>query len=738
MATTMQDVIRRIQIQASQEGVEQTTAALQKLAGAQDVVAVATSNTERATVSVQGKLTSLMKTLDAEYASEQKLAAVEKTLAAARSEGLISIQRENELLSAAAVKYSEAGEAAKVMGERMETAKELAKGLLTGLGAGIVLGGLAELPAKITEAVEAGAKLAGTAQTIGLTADNLQRLDYAARLSDVSTLTMNDALEKFSKNLGIAATGAGTLANILKENHVAISGDVTKDFENFANLVQGATNAEQKNYLVTAAFGKGAADMGRLFNGGAEGVKHLAEEADGAGAILSENTLKAAEDLNREFIAMQATLDTAFEGFMVNIAPPLEAALAAITAAVQAANAAVTAGRWAIEQALPATDRSTEHLTEDLESQKALLAKLSAGGGQSLVKNSAGQFVANPNFNPMRVSTGPDQTAAVQAAIAADQGELSQRTAASVSGWADTHGNAGWGDLPKPTTTPPASTPGGPDAYKKLIASAEAATASLKAQEQALTETAGQAAFLTEKQNLLNKANSDGLKLSPTQLKEIDTQAKAYANEKLQLTGLQETMADQSPWDTMEQSIAKQNELLKAGAINWSTYATEVGKSAETMVDSYGNAANDVIGNLSNLTDAMGLQGKAAFEIQKDLSIARAVVAGGEAIVHSYNAGAAIGGPPVGFAFAAIATTAVAAQIAAIASTSYQSTSPASSSGGSSSSTPTAAAAPVQAGPTVNVQFLGSANTRYSRDEVLTLIDAINSATNNGAKLNVV
>ena len=54
-------------------------------------------------------LHSLQQSLDTAYASETKLASIEKTLAAARNEGLISIERENELLALATAKYAEAG-----------------------------------------------------------------------------------------------------------------------------------------------------------------------------------------------------------------------------------------------------------------------------------------------------------------------------------------------------------------------------------------------------------------------------------------------------------------------------------------------------------------------------------------------------------------------------------------------------------------------------------------------------
>jgi hypothetical protein len=336
---TMSDIFRKITIQSTAPGASETADALLKIATAQGNVAIATERSEKSVLSMESKLHKLKLSLDEEYRSEEKLAQIEKTLHAARLQGAVSIEEQNRLLGLAKLKYTEAGEAAKVMGERMETAKELAKGLLMGLGAGLVLTGLAEVPAKITEAVKSGAELKATAETIGIAASNLQELDYAAKLTDVSTETMNSALEKFSKNLGQASSGTGELAKILKANHVAISGNLTTDLENYANLVQHATNAEERNFLTTTAFGKNASELGRLFNNGAEGIKALGVEAENTGAILSDATLNSAEELNREFTKMHAQLDVAFQTFLISNGPALIDMLRGITEAVKAATA---------------------------------------------------------------------------------------------------------------------------------------------------------------------------------------------------------------------------------------------------------------------------------------------------------------------------------------------------------------------------------------------------------------
>lgn len=331
----MTDVVRRIQIQASQTGASETAAALNKIATAQDSVAVATAKTERATVSMQGKIVSLQKSLDSEYAAEAKMASIEKTLTAARNEGLISIQRENELLTLAAEKYRVTGESAKAMGEGLKTAKELAMGLIGGLGAGFAIAGIAELPGKIMDAVHEAAGLGHVAETIGITTKALQELQFTGAEFHVSTETMDAALEKFSKNLGVAATGSGELAKILKANHVVISGDLTKDLANYANLIRNASNEQDRNLLSTTAFGKAAQEMGLLFSEGAKGIKEGADAADAAGAVLSGPALKAAQDLDKQFVDMKVQMDVTFKDFAISTAPLVIKALGGITAAVK-------------------------------------------------------------------------------------------------------------------------------------------------------------------------------------------------------------------------------------------------------------------------------------------------------------------------------------------------------------------------------------------------------------------
>lgn len=271
-------------------------------------------------------------------------------------------------------------------------------------------------------------------------------------------------------------------------------------------------------------------------------------------------------------------------------------------------------------------------------------------------------------------------------------------------------------------------------AYDDLIMSSEARIASLEAEAQAMGLTTIEAQNLSNLHELIADAEATGIEMTDARIDQLIDLSERMTNAQLTLEAMHVELDNQGPWETFWDSIEHTNALMQTGEMSARSYAMEIGRAAGSMVSSYASGANDVIGNIEKITDAMGLQGEEAFNIQKALGIARAVVSGGESIVHSFNAGTAIGGPPVGFAFAGIAAAATAAQVAAIASSSYQSkTVP--NMGGGGASTTAAPAAPARA--SANVTLVGNS---FGRDQVRELLEQIadyGSDTPGGVSINV-
>ncbi len=139
--------------------------------------------------------------------------------------------------------------------------------------------------------------------------------------------------------------------------------------------------------------------------------------------------------------------------------------------------------------------------------------------------------------------------------------------------------------------------------------------------------------------------------------------------------------------------------------------------------------AGQIDGLLGNISGAIGREGKKQFAITKAIALAQAIVKGYESIVSSYAAGAKIGGPPVGAAFAAIAAAATAAQIAGLRSTNENSTGGAGSGGGSGSDAPV-----VDPSQTLTVQGL-RANEFVSGDVVQAFAEKLLQYQADGGKV---
>lgn len=473
----LSDVIRRITIRASAEGVDATAAGMQKLALAEGAVAVASEQVSKATLSMETRLNSIQRRLDPVYRQEQDMAKLEKELAAARSQGLVTLDRQNALLGLQAGKYHEANEGLFEMAGGFE-------GLSKAIGVGFAFTELVKLPGEIAEIVHEAAGLSHVAETIGITTKQLQELQFAGTQVHVSTEDMTSGLERFAKNLGEAASGSGKLEAILKANHVTISGDLMKDLQNYANLIEHARNAEERGLLVTTAFGKSSAEMGNLFREGGAGIQAAADEADHLGAVISDDKLHRIEDLDKQYSAFTTTLGVKFK----------EAVVGAV---------------FAMDDLLKRNTDLSNSLTNlyqnpSWETYLRFLAGDYAGA--------VGAFLGAP-INQVNTGAKGDRAPITRSGMG---GRFDEDFGASAAGV---------------TKLPPS--PGSDHAQKQFddaLKAADKQTDALKAQAESFNFTAGAAAEFQKKQELLNLAVENHIELSPAELRAVDKVAAAYGD----------------------------------------------------------------------------------------------------------------------------------------------------------------------------------------------------------------
>jgi gas vesicle protein len=218
-----------------------------------------------------------------------------------------------------------------------------AQGGLSGFGkgvglaaAGVAVAGAAmaaaavALGGAVSSALKRADEMGKAAQKFGVPVAALSRLDYAAKLSDVSLETLGTGLKKLSVNmvaagadagstaaegfrrLGISVTGAGGQLRPTE----AVLGDVAGKF---AGMADGAA----KTQLAVQLFGKSGADLIPLLNEGKAGIAAMGAEADALGLTLDDKTTKAAEAFNDNLTRLKSVGQGVTTQLAAKLAPTL-------------------------------------------------------------------------------------------------------------------------------------------------------------------------------------------------------------------------------------------------------------------------------------------------------------------------------------------------------------------------------------------------------------------------------
>ncbi len=188
----------------------------------------------------------------------------------------------------------EAKKAVGSAGDFIQGVADGAKKALAGLAAGLTVGAFAGW---IKGAIDAADETSKMAQRMGVATNEVGGLKLAFELGGSSAEGMTAAFAKLSKNaaenneafkaLGVATRNAdGTLRP-------------TKDlFYDVADAFKGMEDGAVKSARAQEIFGKSGAELIPLLNGGADGLREMAEMAEKLGLVIDENTGKAAEQFN--------------------------------------------------------------------------------------------------------------------------------------------------------------------------------------------------------------------------------------------------------------------------------------------------------------------------------------------------------------------------------------------------------------------------------------------------------
>ena len=169
------------------------------------------------------------------------------------------------------------------------------------------------------------------ARQVGLSAEALQELRYAAELSDVSLESFDSSMNIFVRYLGQARAGTGLLKTYLDKLPGGLQKSIVgaKSTEEAFSAVMGAMarmpRATDRAALAAAAFGRSGLVMTRMSEKGLDGLMALRKEAEEYG-LVSDDAGDAADDFGHTQIRLRYAMmgvQNAIAGALLPVMKPM-------------------------------------------------------------------------------------------------------------------------------------------------------------------------------------------------------------------------------------------------------------------------------------------------------------------------------------------------------------------------------------------------------------------------------
>lgn len=270
---TNTELLRQKQ-QGLKDAIQQTKDRLQQLKDAQSGVAQGTPEWD----ALQREI----------IATEQNLSQLEDEY---RAFGSVASQ----VVKQAGKEISEFGKKISDVGNKFKPVSAAAAGLLTGMG-GLGL-----------KAASNADDLNTLAKQTGLTTEQIQKMQYASDLVDVSLDDITGALRKMKPKMTEGNDTFEALGVSIKDadGNLRSATDVFYDSLSALSKVENETERDQ---LAMALFGKSADELAGIIDDGGKALQEYGEEAEQLGLILDQDTLDALNTTNDALDRMKGQL----------------------------------------------------------------------------------------------------------------------------------------------------------------------------------------------------------------------------------------------------------------------------------------------------------------------------------------------------------------------------------------------------------------------------------------------
>ncbi|MEH2508696.1 hypothetical protein V1291_000050 [Nitrobacteraceae bacterium AZCC 1564] len=341
---TAQEAVRRLTIQSSVQGVDTSTAQLERLADAQNDVAVASSNTEKATLSLESRFAAIERRYNTQVRAQQDYEKVQRQVNAAVAQNPALQDRANAILTAASERYKQLTSVANdnttstglarhellnlsrqvqdvtvsIAGGQSIFTVFLQQGSQIGdifASSNATLGGFAQQVKSVITPVAllgVGIVALGAATALGLnswkqyalalddasrqanvTSQDMAKLQAAASFKGIGQNDFFAGIQQFSANVFQARQGLGDLAAVFRANGTSAT-SFNDALEKGADIIRNASSDQQRLILLQQMGLPATMQWVRLMSQGAEGIRAAKDAAAEFGGAANDNlVLKA-------------------------------------------------------------------------------------------------------------------------------------------------------------------------------------------------------------------------------------------------------------------------------------------------------------------------------------------------------------------------------------------------------------------------------------------------------------
>jgi hypothetical protein len=137
---------------------------------------------------------------------------------------------------------------------------------------------------------------------LGVTTEALSRLQYAAKLSDVSQQSLESGMKRLSRTLTESAAGTGEAAKAFEALGLSakdlINLPVDQQLGAIGDALNTVENASQKAAIAQQIFGRSGVDLIPILKEGTAGIRSMGDEAERFGAVISGDMAASAMQFN--------------------------------------------------------------------------------------------------------------------------------------------------------------------------------------------------------------------------------------------------------------------------------------------------------------------------------------------------------------------------------------------------------------------------------------------------------